>query len=155
MAIVTGAAGDGIRLDAARTIGAHEVIDVTATDAVARVRDLTGGRMADVVMDISPAVETVPFALDLVAFRGTVLLAGLKHFAPVDGIVTDTDRAARTPRLRRIGLHARVDDEGGLPHQHRGDRRRVTSAVKSSGSTRSTRRSGCWRGRSRDATLCG
>jgi threonine dehydrogenase-like Zn-dependent dehydrogenase len=88
-AIVTGAAGDGIRLDAARAIGAHEVIDVTVTDAVAHVRDLTGGRLADVVMDISPAVATVPLALDLVAFRGTVLLAGLKHFAPVDGIVSD------------------------------------------------------------------
>jgi threonine dehydrogenase-like Zn-dependent dehydrogenase len=89
MAIVTGTGADGIRLDAAHAIGAHEVIDVTATDVVARVRDLTDGRMADVVMDISPAVETVPFALDLVGFRGTVLLAGLKHFAPVDGIVTD------------------------------------------------------------------
>jgi threonine dehydrogenase-like Zn-dependent dehydrogenase len=87
--IVTGAAGDGLRLDTARAIGAHEVIDVSATDATARVRDLTGGRMADVVMDVSPAVDTVPLALDLVAFRGTVLLAGLKHFAPVDGIVTD------------------------------------------------------------------
>jgi threonine dehydrogenase-like Zn-dependent dehydrogenase len=87
--IVTGAAGDDVRLDAARAIGAHEVIDVSATDAIARVRELTGGRMADVVMDISPAVASVPIALDLVAFRGTVLLAGLKHFAPVDGIVTD------------------------------------------------------------------
>jgi threonine dehydrogenase-like Zn-dependent dehydrogenase len=45
--------------------------------------------MADVVMDISPAVVTVPLAVDLVAFRGTVLLAGLKHFAPVDGLVSD------------------------------------------------------------------
>jgi threonine dehydrogenase-like Zn-dependent dehydrogenase len=45
--------------------------------------------MADVVMDVSPAVETVRDALDLVAFRGTVLLAGLKKFAPVDGLVTD------------------------------------------------------------------
>jgi threonine dehydrogenase-like Zn-dependent dehydrogenase len=87
--IVTGTGDDGLRLEAARAIGAHEVIDVTASDAVARVGELTSGRMADVVMDISPAVATVPFALELVAFRGTVLLAGLKHFAPVDGIVTD------------------------------------------------------------------
>ena len=88
-AIVTGTAGDGIRLDAARAIGAHEVIDVTRPTRSRACRDLTGGRMADVVMDISPAVATVPLALDLVAFRGTVLLAGLKHFAPVDGIVSD------------------------------------------------------------------
>jgi threonine dehydrogenase-like Zn-dependent dehydrogenase len=89
MAIVTGTGADGLRLDAARAIGAHEVIDVTSVDAVARVRELTNGRMADVVMDISPAVATVPLAVDLVAFRGTVLLAGLKHFAPVDGLVSD------------------------------------------------------------------
>ena len=99
------------------------MIDVTATDAVARVRELTGGRMADVVMDISPAVATVPMALDLVAFRGTVLLAGLKHFAPVDGIVTDK---IVVQGLRVFGgsrLHARVDGEGRRAHQHRGDRR--------------------------------
>jgi threonine dehydrogenase-like Zn-dependent dehydrogenase len=87
--IVTGTAGDELRLDAARAIGAHETIDVTSNDVVARVRELTQGRMADVVMDISPAVETVRAALDLVAFRGTILLAGLKKFAPVDGLVTD------------------------------------------------------------------
>ena len=87
--VVTGTSDDGIRLDAARAIGAHEVIDVTATDPVERVRELTGGRMADVVLDISPAVQTVPTAIDLVAFHGTVLLAGLKHFAPVDGLITD------------------------------------------------------------------
>jgi threonine dehydrogenase-like Zn-dependent dehydrogenase len=87
--IVTGTADDGLRFDAARTIGAHETIDVTTVDASARVRELTGGRMADVVLDVSPAVESVRAALDLVAFRGTILLAGLKKFAPVDGLVTD------------------------------------------------------------------
>jgi threonine dehydrogenase-like Zn-dependent dehydrogenase len=87
--IVTGTADDGLRFDAARTIGAHETIDVTTVDAPARVRELTGGRMADVVLDVSPAVESVRAALDLVAFRGTILLAGLKKFAPVDGLVTD------------------------------------------------------------------
>jgi threonine dehydrogenase-like Zn-dependent dehydrogenase len=88
-AIVTGTADDGLRLDAARAIGAHETIDVGSVDAVTRVRELTEGRMADVVLDVSPAVETVRTALDLVAFRGTILLAGLKKFAPVDGLVTD------------------------------------------------------------------
>jgi len=88
--IVTGTADDGLRLDAAREIGAHEVIDVSSSDVREQVRELTGGRMADVVMDIAPVVATVPMALDLVGFRGTVLLAGLKHFAPVDGIVSDT-----------------------------------------------------------------
>jgi threonine dehydrogenase-like Zn-dependent dehydrogenase len=87
--IVTGTADDALRLEAARAIGAHETIDVTAVDVVDRIREVTHGRMADVVMDVSPVVDTVRAALDLVAFRGTVLLAGLKKFAPVDGLVTD------------------------------------------------------------------
>lgn len=87
--VVTGTSDDALRLDAARAIGAREVVDVDAIDPIERVRELTNGRMADVVMDISPAVATVPLAIDLVGFRGTVLLAGLKHFAPVDGIVSD------------------------------------------------------------------
>ena len=87
--VVTGAAGDELRLDAARAIGAHQVVDVSNEDPVETVRELTGGRMADVVMDISPAKQTVPLCLDLVRPRGRILLAGLKHNAPVDGLVTD------------------------------------------------------------------
>lgn len=86
--IVTGAAGDELRLEAARAIGAHHTVDVTHDDPVERVRGLTDGRMADVVMDISPVTQTVPLCLDLVRFRGRVLLAGLKHHAPVE-LVTD------------------------------------------------------------------
>lgn len=87
--VVTGTGDDSLRLDAASRIGATTVVDVTATDAVAAVRDLTGGRGADVVFDVATAVQTVPLALDLVRFQGTVLLAGLKHFAEVPGLVTD------------------------------------------------------------------
>jgi threonine dehydrogenase-like Zn-dependent dehydrogenase len=87
--VVTGAAGDDLRLDAARAIGAHHTIDVSRDDPVERVRALTDGRMADVVMDISPAVATVPLCLDLVRPGGRVLLAGLKDFSPVDGLITD------------------------------------------------------------------
>jgi threonine dehydrogenase-like Zn-dependent dehydrogenase len=87
--VVTGAAGDEIRLEVARAIGAHHTIDVTTDDPVETVRELTGGRMADVVMDVSPAPQTVPLCLDLARRGGRILLAGLKHFAPVDGLVTD------------------------------------------------------------------
>jgi 2-desacetyl-2-hydroxyethyl bacteriochlorophyllide A dehydrogenase len=87
--VVTGAAGDELRLDTARAIGAHHTVDVTNDDPVEIVRELTGGRMADVVMDVSPAKQTVPLCLDLVRFGGRILLAGLKHNAPVDGLVTD------------------------------------------------------------------
>jgi threonine dehydrogenase-like Zn-dependent dehydrogenase len=87
--IVTGTAADDLRLRAAKFLGAHHVINVEQESPVDRVRELTGGRMADVVMDVAPVVTTVPLCLDLVRFRGRVLLAGLKHFAPVNGLITD------------------------------------------------------------------
>jgi threonine dehydrogenase-like Zn-dependent dehydrogenase len=62
---------------------------VDTEDAPAAVRDLTGGAGADVVFDVATAVQTVPMALDLVRFQGTILLAGLKHFQEIPGLVTD------------------------------------------------------------------
>jgi threonine dehydrogenase-like Zn-dependent dehydrogenase len=85
--VVTGTAADELRLSAARDIGATLTVD--AAEAVTAVRDLTGGVGADVVFDVATAVQTVPLSLDLVRFQGTVLLAGLKHFAEVPGFVSD------------------------------------------------------------------
>jgi threonine dehydrogenase-like Zn-dependent dehydrogenase len=85
--VVTGTSSDALRLAAARDIGATLTVD--SSEALAAVRDLTGGRGADVVFDIATAVQTVPLSLELVRFQGTVLLAGLKHFAEVPGLVTD------------------------------------------------------------------
>jgi threonine dehydrogenase-like Zn-dependent dehydrogenase len=85
--VVTGTAADELRLSAARDIGATLTVD--SSEAVAAVRDLTGGAGADVVFDVATAVQTVPLSLDLVRFQGTVLLAGLKHFAEVPGLITD------------------------------------------------------------------
>jgi threonine dehydrogenase-like Zn-dependent dehydrogenase len=85
--VVTGTAADELRLSAARDIGASSTVD--SSEAVAAVRDLTAGAGADVVFDVATAVQTVPLSLDLVRFQGTVLLAGLKHFAEVPGLITD------------------------------------------------------------------
>jgi threonine dehydrogenase-like Zn-dependent dehydrogenase len=87
--VVTGTSEDGLRLDTARAIGATEVVMVDVDDPRAVVRDLTGGAGADVVFDVATAPETVPLALDLVRHRGRVLLAGLKHFREIPGLVTD------------------------------------------------------------------
>ncbi len=85
---VTGTADDALRLEAARAMGATEAIDITAVDPLGWLAERTGGRLADVVFDVSPAPATVPLAVDLVATGGRVLLAGLKHFVSV-GVVTD------------------------------------------------------------------
>ena len=87
--VVTGTSGDGLRLDAATAIGATRVVMVDVDDAVALVRDLTRGVGADVVFDVATATQTVPMAIDLARSGGRILLAGLKHFAEVPGLVSD------------------------------------------------------------------
>lgn len=87
--VVTGTSADGLRLGAATAIGATATVMVDTDDPVAAVKDLTGGMGADKVFDVATAVQTVPLSLELVRFNGTVLLAGLKHFAEVPGLVTD------------------------------------------------------------------
>jgi threonine dehydrogenase-like Zn-dependent dehydrogenase len=88
--IATGTKDDGLRLDAARRLGVHHVIDVDAEDPVARVAAITGGRLADLVMDVAAgATATVPLAVALARPRGRIVLAGFKHGRAVDGLVTD------------------------------------------------------------------
>lgn len=87
--IVTGTSQDALRLDTARELGAHHTVMVDVDDVRAVVGDLTGGAGAQVVFDVATAVQTVPMAIELVAFRGRVLLAGLKHFAPIPDLITD------------------------------------------------------------------
>src|SRR5207302_1979991 len=60
--VVTGTSADGLRLDAAKEIGATEVVMVDVADARALVADLTRGAGADVVFDVATATQTVPMA---------------------------------------------------------------------------------------------
>jgi threonine dehydrogenase-like Zn-dependent dehydrogenase len=79
---VVGLARDARRLDAARALGADATIVADGDDdgVVARVAALTGGAMADVVVDLTPGT-TKPFALAMRLARklGVVILAGAKH----------------------------------------------------------------------------
>jgi len=86
--IVTGTSSDALRLETARQIGAHHVVDVQQQDLKTVVVEVTGGRMADVVFDVTPVPQTVPLCFDLVRPQGTVVLAGLKDLRPVE-LVTD------------------------------------------------------------------
>ena len=88
--VVTGKREDRHRLALARELGAHETIVVDDEDAVDRVRDLTAGEKADIVLDVA-AVSTRPIvdAVEMVRPGGTIVLAGLKNQAAVPGLVTD------------------------------------------------------------------
>lgn len=59
-------------LDRARLMGAEEVC--ATGEAAARIRELTGGLMADVVVEATGTPEGAALALDLVRPRGTVAL---------------------------------------------------------------------------------
>jgi threonine dehydrogenase-like Zn-dependent dehydrogenase len=88
--IVTGLAADARKLALAREFGAHATIDVENEDAKRRIRELTGGEGADVVVDVSPmATEPVAASLDYVKPGGTVVLAGVKGFLPIPDFVSD------------------------------------------------------------------
>jgi threonine dehydrogenase-like Zn-dependent dehydrogenase len=88
--LVTGLAADARKLDLARELGADATIDVENEDVKQRVRELTEGRGADVVVDVSSySVEPVAEALDYVAPGGTVVLAGVKGFKEIPRFVSD------------------------------------------------------------------
>jgi threonine dehydrogenase-like Zn-dependent dehydrogenase len=86
--IVTGTSSDQLRLETARRIGAQHVVDVQQRDVKTIVAEITAGRMADVVFDVTPVPQTVPLCFELVRAQGTVVLAGLKELRPVE-LVTD------------------------------------------------------------------
>lgn len=88
--IVTGLAADAHKLALAKELGADHVIDVENEDPKRRIRELTGGRGADVVVEVTAyATEPVAASLDYVRLGGTVVLAGVKGFKPVPDFVSD------------------------------------------------------------------
>ena len=88
--IVTGLAADAPKLAVARELGADHTIDVENEDARARVADITGGRGADIVIEVtSYATAPVAEALRYVRPGGTIVLAGVKGGKPVPDFVSD------------------------------------------------------------------
>lgn len=88
--IVTGLSSDANKLKLAQHFGASAVVDVDNENVVHRVKELTGGKGADVVVEVSSyATEPVAQALQLVKPGGKVVLAGVKGFKPVSDFVSD------------------------------------------------------------------
>ena len=121
--IVTGLARDAKKLALARTLGADHTIDVEAEDVRARVRELTGGRGADVVIEVSAnAPEPVGEALHYVAAGGRIVLAGVKGFKAVPDFVSDlvvvkevTIRGAFGVTTRAYDAAIRLIESGRVP----------------------------------------
>ena len=116
--IVTGTAQDRFRLDVALRVGADHVIDVDAEDPVERVAEITGGGMADVVIDAASGNPvTVTLAMEMVRRGGHVVIAGMKDRRPVEGFISDW-----IP-MRQITIHpgAGLDVERAVALLNAGD----------------------------------
>ncbi len=74
------------RLDKSREIGATHALNPLQDDIVAVVAEMTGGEMADVVVEAAGTPETVNRSIDLVRKGGTIVLFGLTqdHVIPFE-----------------------------------------------------------------------
>ena len=84
------------KLDLARSLGATDVVDATAGDAVAAVRELTGGRGVDHAFEAVGVPALVRQAAEVLAVRGTCTIVGV----PPDGSVFEIPYGAIRPECR-------------------------------------------------------
>jgi threonine dehydrogenase-like Zn-dependent dehydrogenase len=121
--IVTGLTRDAAKLALAREFGADHTIDVEQEDTTRRVKELTNGRGADVVIEVS-SYATAPVAESLhhVAMGGRIVLAGVKGFKAVPDFVSDLIVVKEASVLGAFGVTApaydaaiRLIESGKLP----------------------------------------
>jgi alcohol dehydrogenase len=72
--VTIGLTQDSHRFEVARRFGATHFINLQVEDPVQRIHQLTGGALADVVIDITGATSSAPLSLELVRPMGTVVL---------------------------------------------------------------------------------
>src|SRR5512137_978274 len=75
--IMIGIDQDAKRFELAKTLGADHIVNASKEDVVKRVRELTDGLGADIVVETASHPSTVPLAVNLAAARGRVHLFGL------------------------------------------------------------------------------
>jgi threonine dehydrogenase-like Zn-dependent dehydrogenase len=110
--LVTGLTRDAPKLALAREFGADHVIDVEQEDVGARVREATGGRGVDIVVEVSAnATEPVAEALRYVAPGGTIVLAGVKGFKAVPEFISDFVVAKEITIKGAFGVTARAYEQ--------------------------------------------
>jgi threonine dehydrogenase-like Zn-dependent dehydrogenase len=113
--ISTGLASDRQRLDVAKKLGADYTIAVDEESLRDRVNEITGGRGADLVLDVSSggASEVINAGLDILKARhGRFIAAAFKHKA-IDGFALDTV-IGKTINFRGVRGHSFRAVEMGL-----------------------------------------
>ncbi len=109
------------KLDLARSLGATDTVDASAADAVAAVRELTGGRGVDHAFEAVGVPALVRQAAEVLAVRGTCTIVGV----PPDGSVFEIPYGAIRPectvRTCRMGSNRfRLDIPRYLDFYQRG-----------------------------------
>jgi threonine dehydrogenase-like Zn-dependent dehydrogenase len=77
--IVTGTSRDSTRMEVAKALGADYVINVEKGDPLARIKEITGGKGVDVVLDCTAGAATFPILLGVEALKrrgGTMVVQG-------------------------------------------------------------------------------
>jgi succinate semialdehyde reductase (NADPH) len=75
------------KLQAARRLGATDVVNATTTDATARVRELTDGRGVDIAFEVLGLPQTFTQAVEMIRDGGRMVAVGIapgKTTAPVE-----------------------------------------------------------------------
>jgi threonine dehydrogenase-like Zn-dependent dehydrogenase len=90
--ISTGLARDRLRLDVAKRLGADHTIAVDEESLRDRVAEITGGKGADLVLDVSSggATEVINGGLDILKLRGGRFIAAAFKHKPIDGFALDS-----------------------------------------------------------------
>jgi threonine dehydrogenase-like Zn-dependent dehydrogenase len=89
--IISDLARASARLDLALALGADHAVVADEDDLVQLVPQLTGGRLADVVIDVSAgATQPILDAVEIVRRGGTIVLAGAKEGRTLSGLMPDT-----------------------------------------------------------------
>jgi alcohol dehydrogenase len=96
---------DAERLALAPQFGADLAVDVARRDPVRELREATGSRGADVVVDVTAnAPAAFGQAIHLARPGGTVVVAGMRGFAAVEGFVPDVIVAKELKVLGALGV---------------------------------------------------
>lgn len=114
------------RLTFAQSLGIAHVIDLKREEPVSALRDITNGRMAEVVMEASGASSAIRNALDMVSFAGSIGLTGwpkVETSLPTDVITRkeidivgcrtsagEFQEALKLIQQRDVDVHAIVSD---------------------------------------------
>ncbi|MFC3882227.1 zinc-binding dehydrogenase [Bacillus songklensis] len=78
--IVTGRSTSLRRLELARELGVDHIINIQIEDLVSRVHEITGGKMADIVLDVtSGGTAPVISSLEIAKKGGTVIFGAYKY----------------------------------------------------------------------------